>query len=380
MKRFLTLITSVLVLAACSEWDPVLTCRYEEPPVAEPVVMTPTHTIKQLCQLYKGKPLTISDDIIIAGKVSTTDEPGNFYKSFYIQDETAGIEIKVGKNSLYDDYHPGQTVYVSCKDLTIGMYGYKSGNYGGQGMVQVGFSDPSGAYETSYIESPLVIASHIYCGERGEKVQPVVVSASQLPGKDDDQRTNQFVGKLVTLEGLQYDREVFALFYPVSSLPHTSEDPWNRVFLSDDGTWGINTWAMSKAKFVEYLASGVWDDAEVGSGSTHYGPITGSPREYLTPVNAANFGSDADLSYKQIMAKYATAYSISHYFSMGSKQIQIRTSGFSKFGDREIPADVYSGARKINVTGILTVYQGSVQLVVNSLDDFTDTEGNSLYQ
>lgn len=380
MKRYLTLITSVLVLAACSEWDPVLTCRYEEPPVAEPVVMTPTHTIMQLCQLYKGKPLTISDDIIIAGKVSTTDEPGNFYKSFYIQDETAGIEIKVGKNSLYDDYHRGQTIYVRCKDLTLGVYGQKDGTYGGHGMVQLGFSNPSGAYETSYIESPLVIASHIYCGEMGEEVEPVVVSANQLPGTNDDQRTSSLVGRLVTLEGLLYTREVFTLFYPAPSLPHTSNEPWNRVFISVGGLWGINTWAMSKTKFIEYLDSGVWDEATVGSGNTKYGPITGSPNDYLNPVDASRFGADASLSYKEIMRKYATAYSVSHYFDMDGKQIQIRTSGFSKFGDHRIPPAVYGSSQRINVTGVLTMYQGGVQMVINSLDDLTDTEGNPLYQ
>ena len=55
---------------------------------------------------------------------------------------------------------------------------------------------------------------------------------------------------------------------------------------------------------------------------------------------------------------------------MGSTEIQIRTSGYCRFSDYEIPEDVLSGKRAIDVTGILTNYQGSLQLVVNSAADF----------
>ena len=59
----------------------------------------------------------------------------------------------------------------------------------------------------------------------------------------------------------------------------------------------------------------------------------------------------------------------------GSKPVLIRTSGFSKFGDYEIPEDILNGSRSIDVTGIVTLYQGSVQFVINSYDDirYSDT-------
>lgn len=58
----------------------------------------------------------------------------------------------------------------------------------------------------------------------------------------------------------------------------------------------------------------------------------------------------------------------SHNFS--STEIQIRTSGYSKFADKEIPEEVLKGAKTIDVTGILAFYQGSIQITVNSLSDF----------
>ena len=96
--------------------------------------MTPTHTIAELASLYKtGSPWKIDKNIVISGIVSTTDQPGNFYKSFYIQDETGGMEIKIGRNALYNDYRPGQTIYVNCTDLTVGQYCQKDGD--GNGMI-----------------------------------------------------------------------------------------------------------------------------------------------------------------------------------------------------------------------------------------------------
>ena len=108
------------------------------------------------------------------------------------------------------------------------------------------------------------------------------------------------------------------------------------------------------------IGSGEWDTAEVGSGSTRYGPITGKPSDYLQPGKALDcFGADADLSYKEIMVKYATANYVSHYFTMAQSQdIQIRTSGYAKFASQQIPQAILDGA-PVTVTGIASIYTGS---------------------
>ena len=124
MRRNILISLALILLASCQEFQPVLTGKYDDPAPYDKVVLEPTHTIAQLADMYvTGKPWTIDEEIIIKGVVSTTDKPGNFYKSFYIQDETGGMEIKIGKNGLYNDYKPGQTVYIKCNGLTLGMYG-----------------------------------------------------------------------------------------------------------------------------------------------------------------------------------------------------------------------------------------------------------------
>ena len=380
MKKSLIITAALLALASCGlkeEFQPVFTGKYPAPEPERYWSDEDFGRITSIADLVSGYTIgqpKVLTNTVIKGVVTTTDRPGNFYKSFYIQDETGGIEIKVGKNGLYNDYLLGQTVYVDCEDLTLGMYGYKSGNYGGMGMAQLGFSDPSGSYETSYMEIPLLIDAHVLRGNPSElhPVTPAVItSASQLPDpKTATQATNKLIGSMVTLKGLTYGNEVFCLLYLDSNQDKKSYT--NRVFLSSsnssDPTCGITTWAMSKEKMTEYLYSGIWDECKVGSGSTYAEDEEGNT---LTVGSYRGENGLYDASINGFNGIERTAYSVSQYFKLGSTDIQIRTSGFCKFCDVEIDPDVLSGKATIDVTGVLTLYQGSFQLVVNNIDDIT---------
>ena len=380
MKKSLIITAALLALSSCGlkeEFQPVFTGKYPAPEPERYWSDEDFGRITSIADLVYGYTIgqpKVLGSTVIKGTVSTTDRPGNFYKSFYIQDETGGIEIKVGKNGLYNDYLLGQTVYVDCEDLTLGMYGYKSGNYGGMGMAQLGFSDPSGSYETSYMEIPLLIDAHVLRGNPSElhPVTPAVItSASQLPNpKTATQATSKLIGSMVTLKGLTYGNEVFCLLYLDSNQDKKSYT--NRVFLSSsnssDPTCGITTWAMSKEKMTEYLYSGIWDECKVGSGNTYAEDEEGNT---LTVGSYRGENGLYDASINGFNGIERTAYSVSQYFKLGSTDIQIRTSGFCKFCDVEIDPDVLSGRATIDVTGVLTLYQGSFQLVVNNIDDIT---------
>ena len=380
MKKSLIITAALLALASCGlkeEFQPVFTGKYPAPEPERYWSDEDFDKITSIADLVSGYTIgqpKVLTNTVIKGVVTTTDRPGNFYKSFYIQDETGGIEIKVGKNGLYNDYLLGQTIYVDCEDLTLGMYGYKSGNYGGMGMAQLGFSDPSGSYETSYMEIPLLIDAHVLRGNPSElhPVTPAVItSASQLPNpKTATQATNKLIGSMVTLKGLTYGNEVFCLLYLDSNQDKKSYT--NRVFLSSsnssDPTCGITTWAMSKEKMTEYLYSGIWDECKVGSGNTYAEDEEGNT---LTVGSYRGENGLYDASINGFNGIERTAYSVSQYFKLGSTDIQIRTSGFCKFCDVEIDPDVLSGKATIDVTGVLTLYQGSFQLVVNNIDDIT---------
>lgn len=370
MKKIIfSAIAVVAAFASCAEFEPVVTFKYPDPArektytreeALEAVGEKDIMTIAELAATYThGSPKEMTKGMI-AGRVSTTDQPGNFYKTLYIQDETGGLELKIGRNGLYNDYRPGSMLYIALADLYVGEYGCNS--YG-NGMVQIGFDGTGTGYETSYLQVPMLINSHILKGADDiVPVTPVEISEGQLPSSAGTLANCPYIGKLVTLKGLKYADETFCLLYINSKLDKKAAT--NRIFLSDtnpagDKQHGINTWAMSRQKMTELICSGIWDKAQVGSGKEFAKKADGSI------LTVGDMRGDGD--YKEIEK---AAYSVSQYFKMGSKEIQIRTSGYCKFSDREIPAEVLSGAKSLDVTGILTLYQGNIQVTVNNISDF----------
>ncbi len=81
---------------------------------------TITHTIAQLKTLFTGDTLRITEDIIIQGTVTSTDQYGNFYKEIVIQDSTDALCIMADASYMYTKFPVGQKIYIKCKDLYLG--------------------------------------------------------------------------------------------------------------------------------------------------------------------------------------------------------------------------------------------------------------------
>ena len=92
--------------------------------------------------------------------------------------------------------------------------------------------------------------------------------------------------------------------------------------------------------------NGDWDDVNVGNANDYTHGKVGDPQNKAT------------------LLKYAAPANVSQYFYMGAKDIQIRTSGYCRFADLEIDPDVLAGEKTIDATGVLTMYQGSIQFVL----------------
>ena len=372
MKKYLFAIAALAAVASCKslkeEWDPVFTINqpdaayklpYTEAQLREAEGLEEITSIEDLKALYKTGPVTIDQNIWIKGKVISSDKSGNIYNEMYIQDgksaaDGSAITLKLGKSSLYNEYPVGSWVYVKCQHLTLGAY---------NGMLQLGMGADQTAtneYETSYINLQAIIDAHVFRGFQDEPFAPVALTEDALKAAVTAGASDKIWGKMVTLKGCVYGDQIFALFYPNSNMAHKSGNPENRVFLSDNGTWGVDTWACTKAGYIGYLQSGVWDKAEVGSGATRYGSILGTPRGYLGE-DADKFGADAFLTYKEIMVKYAAANYISHYFKLGGTDVQVRTSGYAKFADTKLSSGILE-KKPVTITGIITLYDGAAQI------------------
>ncbi len=161
-------------------------CYDEEmdvPPVNVPTVnFSATYTIKQFKEKFKPKDLyyavlnigdsikgdSLIPNVIIKGKVVSSDETGNIYKSIYIQDDSAGIQISINKSGLFNNFSIGQTIYIKCNGLYCGNYG---------SAMQIGFLYDGGIGRMSEIQ----MNKHIFKdGIPSNIPNPIKVKISQL--------------------------------------------------------------------------------------------------------------------------------------------------------------------------------------------------------
>ena len=361
MKRiYIAILAAAALFTGCEEFQPVFTGEYENP--ADQKIYTDADfgkftTIAEVKDMYKAngnKPYKVEKNCVIKGQVTTSDQVGNLYKSLYIQDETAGIEIKIGKNGLYNEYKLGQWLYVDCSGLTVGDY---------NGMINIGYEDPTGEYETGYLEHAYIIDNHVFKGPYADPVKPVVLEEGELHKKEN-------LGRLVTIEGLKYGyvddkgklKQIFILAY-VDPNGDRKDYTNNGIFVDEkwhqpeDKDMWVNTWACSESKWKEYLNSGIFDS--VSAAGTTVGALKNSDGTY-------NIGS--------------MAYAISQYFTMGSTGVQVRTSGYARFADTKIPQEVLDGTATISFTGILTEYNGDAQFTLIDLDGVKKEDGTLWYK
>ena len=104
MEKQILILASTLLLASCMEFGP-LAGNYKTPDAEKLYTEAdlgdmPRKTIAEVKAMYQNGPVTFTEDFYIKGQVTTSDREGNFYRGFYIQDETSGIEIKVGKTGM----------------------------------------------------------------------------------------------------------------------------------------------------------------------------------------------------------------------------------------------------------------------------------------
>ena len=384
MKKQILILASTLLLASCMEFGP-LAGDYRTPDPekiyteAELEGMT-RKTISEVKAMYQGAPVTFTEDFYIKGQITTSDREGNFYRGFYIQDETSGIEIKVGKTGMYNFYKRNQWIYVLCKGLTIGDY---------EGAKQIGKEDITGEYESTYLDIQMVIDRHVLKGEIGEPVDTLDLTGKSI--YDGSKLKEEYIGKLVKIDGLCYANGIFCLMYVDPGLNHKLQS--NRIFLDEgyswnsgpekggvtiDGkpvnqNWNVHTWGMTKARCEALLADGSFDSANIAND------------------DEAKLGAIRDGKPIKSRVK-SSAYSVSQYFRLTNestkKYLAIRSSGYAKFADTQIPARVLgmnsSGSipsdgstEPITAVGIFGVYDGDPQLTLIDIAGVLKADGKT---
>jgi hypothetical protein len=233
-------------------------------------------TIAELKSMYPGGLLQLSDttfydkdSIFIEGIVTSDDQAGNFYKTIVIQDATGGIEVKLDKTTIYNDYKRGQRLVILCNNLYLGNYG---------GLIQIGSAFTENGYkQIGGIEGDILINKHVF--RKGKTLVPVTPTTFQV-----STLTTSNLSKLIQVDDVEFVRI-------------TSPENSNRLTYADKAG---------------------------GESIDHVLEICSQP----TVTN-----------------------------------LVIRSSGYAKFANDTIPS------LRGSITGILSYYNGTYQLIIRDLKD-----------
>ena len=208
---------AVLAVPSCVDFS------YDDiEPRVDSTALTANTTIAELKSIYPGKLYQLSDtsfylrdSIIIEGTIISNDKEGNFYKSIFIEDGTAAIEVKLNKTTLYNDYKLGQKIVVYCNNLYLGDYG---------GQIQLGsMYYNSGVPTISNLEGDVIIRKHVFKkGRNIEEVAPIVMTPALL--------TPANISRLVQFDNVQI-KDTLSL---VTGLTYTYADAVNKVTLNHE--------------------------------------------------------------------------------------------------------------------------------------------------
>ena len=191
-----------------------------------------------------------ASDKYIKGKVISSDRQGNIYKSLYIYDGTAAIELKL-YNGLYLDYlldldnMKSQWVYVRLDGLYLGNYRMML-SIGGAPSDGINTAGTHKYYANSNLDNPRVAKLNVFAGEYVplEASDILEVDASNYTSLGEDQ-----LGRLVRFKGIKvryagYPNQDGVTNPPLKSgtSSSSSENPYPSWIVTDWGTPRFGAW------------------------------------------------------------------------------------------------------------------------------------------
>ena len=274
----------------------------------------------------KGRP--DASNKYIRGKVISSDRQGNIYKSLYIYDGTAAIELKL-YNGLYLDYlldlntMESQWVYVRLDGLYLGNYRMML-SIGGAPSDGINTAGTHKYYANSNLDNPRVAKLNVFPGDyvKLEASDIFEVDASNYTSLSEDQ-----LGRLVRFKNVKIR------YAGIPNQDGNKNPPMmNGTFENPYPTWIVTDW-----------------------GSPRYGAW------YRWAYNVNNV---------RLYGSVLMCYNESETNTANPGVYGIRTSGYSQFAMKPIPKDGAVG----NVLGIYGVYgqrwdQAQFQISVNRIED-----------
>lgn len=175
MSRFTTILCATLLVGCYNGADR---------PVIVPELPVPTTTIARLHDVVGRGSAVLGNDIVVEGRVVSSDEDDNFYRTLVVESDGAAVEVMVGLTELAAHYPEGLRVALTL-DGCYADYRY--------GVLQVGRKG-IGSYAVDYLSSREATDRVITRSTDVERLEPEVIDINAL--------NRDMCGRLVTVEAL----------------------------------------------------------------------------------------------------------------------------------------------------------------------------------
>ena len=203
--------------------------------------------------LVSGQATEITSNIVVKGYVTSSDETGNFYKEFFIQDSpdnpTAAIKIALELVDSYNKYNIGREVYINLNGLYIGEV------RSGDGVVTIGGAKNDDGDEVENL-SLNQVENQLFRASNTETIVPLAVKFSEI--------NESHVGIFVQVENAQFPTNLAGKTFVDANDRFDTQ----RTLQSCDG-FGFTTFILETSAFASFkfatLPAGVGSVAGVVS-------------------------------------------------------------------------------------------------------------------
>lgn len=155
-------------------------------PAAPPATTT---SLRAFVTAHRGGAVRIEQPIVVAGRVTSSDRAGNFYRRLVVEDEGVALAIKARLDGLHNAYPEGMWLTISMEGLVAERQ---------YGILHIGSEGSETGYLTAdYIPSKAALDNHLFPSNDILPIAPYDLQLNQL--------TPSLAGRLVRIGGLALD-------------------------------------------------------------------------------------------------------------------------------------------------------------------------------
>lgn len=178
-REVIIYITTLLLLVGCY--------NSSDKPSIIPTIEEANLSISNLrSDVVGNRAVTINDDIVLRGRVTSSDREDNFYRTIFVEDATGAVEVMVGLSPLYSLYPEGVEVALHLRGCRADYW---------RGVLQIGVEAlGSTVNSVDYITLREGVDRIVRRGADVSPLRPEVVNISDL--------RREMCGRLVCVEDI----------------------------------------------------------------------------------------------------------------------------------------------------------------------------------